>query len=56
MWIEVAPGRLWSWWASCHDSGETLGGSGVTFKGGLTDGTQVARTYDGREWVWVSPR
>jgi hypothetical protein len=56
MWILITPGRTWSWWASCHDSGETLDGSGVTFKGALTDGTPVARTYDGREWLWVMPR
>jgi hypothetical protein len=51
MWVEIRPGRLWSTWVSCHDSGRVIGGSGVTFTGTLTDDRVVARTFDGREFV-----
>lgn len=52
-WLMVLPGRHWASWLSCHGSGRTLGGSGVTYTGTLTDGTVVARTYDGHEYVWL---
>lgn len=54
MWIEIVPGRWWSSWLSQHSSGRVIDGSGVTFIGEM-DGHRVARTYDGREWLWVSP-
>ena len=50
MWVEVIPGRNWDQWLSQHSSGNVIDGSGVTYIGTL-NGYEVARTYDGREWM-----
>lgn len=56
MWIEIEPGRHWSHWLSRHSDGIVIDGSGVTFTGTLSDGTPVARTYDGREFFLAGSR
>jgi len=53
-WVEITPGRNWSTWLSCHSSGLVIDGSGATFVGTLADGSRVARTYQGREWLQVA--
>ena len=51
-WVEIIPGRFWDGHLSQHSSGRQIDRSGVTYIGTL-DGQNVARTYDGREWMEV---
>lgn len=44
----------WSSWLSQQGTGRHIGASGITFTGKLADGSEVATTHDGREWIKIS--